>query len=516
MSVCASWFARLALLLLGALSLALVSGCGRSSLFGNELIDLVPGDAGPSCNALDLHRVLCEWRLRPWSGVRPMRRRRCGVRGLRARVRPGDVPTGRRRRSGRSVRRSPSRLQLRGGRDVRQHRRVRADVAVRRLRGVLRQDSECVAGTTRHGVRRERGGRARAAEPGLSCAPSTSGGGVCTSLACTPDNCAGCCSATGCNPGTLLSACGTGGQACQACTGSQCAPAGPGNGGVCVATGCNAQNCPGCCDKNGLCQAGDGTSACGRGGDACSACSASQVCAGGACATPTVCGPQSCAGCCAGSTCVGGGANDACGSGGGACQDCGTTATCVANVCQTLGPCDASSCPTGCCNGNLCLPGMNDSACGSGGAACSACGAGTQCAAGSCQAGASCGPSNCSGCCANNTCVGGASDERVRARRQPVPGVRDGHRVREWVVRSDVRGGLVLGVLPGRRLRPRRPGQCVRDRRGRLPELRSVRRVVRERHVRRAALRPRDVLGLLRRHRNVRDRLGSGGVWRRR
>jgi hypothetical protein len=269
-------------------------------------------------------------------------------------------------------------------------------------------NNACLAGTVDKACGAN-GGACETCGAGQSCAPGSEGGGVCTSAVCGPTNCAGCCSPKGCMTGTLVAACGTGGHACQACAGAQCAPAGPGNGGVCVATGCNPQNCPGCCDANGLCQAGTGLAACGGGGGACATCSSTEVCVAGACAVPAGCGPQSCAGCCSSSGCVGGGSNDACGSGGGACQSCGNTATCVANVCQTAGACDATTCPTGCCDGNLCRPGTNDSACGSGGAACAACGMGTQCANGACQVNAACGPSNCSGCCAGNTCFGGTA-----------------------------------------------------------------------------------------------------------
>ena len=125
------------------------------------------------------------------------------------------------------------------------------------------------------------GNECQACAEGAQCVAVPQGGGACVSNLCGPDNCAGCCSPTGCQPGTLLSACGTLGQACESCTGSQCAPAGPNNGGVCVATGCNPQNCPGCCDANGLCQSGAGISACGTGGNLCEICSATQVCVGG-------------------------------------------------------------------------------------------------------------------------------------------------------------------------------------------------------------------------------------------
>ena len=185
----------------------------------------------------------------------------------------------------------------------------------------------CLAGTA--GIECGTGGNeCQACADGAHCLDLPQGGGACVSNLCNPDNCAGCCSPTGCQRGTLLREFGTLGQACEACTGSQCAPAGPNNGGVCVATGCNPQTCPGCCDTNGLCQSGTGISACGAAGDRlCQICSLAEVCVAGSCATPQECGPQTCAGCLRGSTCTGGGAGDALRrSGGGACQDCGDTA----------------------------------------------------------------------------------------------------------------------------------------------------------------------------------------------
>ena len=48
---------------------------------------------------------------------------------------------------------------------------------------------------------------------------------------------------------------------------------------------CGPTNCNGCCSKDGACQPGGLTSACGRGGGACTSCFASQVCRGGGCSS---------------------------------------------------------------------------------------------------------------------------------------------------------------------------------------------------------------------------------------
>lgn len=46
---------------------------------------------------------------------------------------------------------------------------------------------------------------------------------------------------------------------------------------------CGPQTCTGCCDASGACQPGGAADACGGGGGQCSACSAEQVCSDGAC-----------------------------------------------------------------------------------------------------------------------------------------------------------------------------------------------------------------------------------------
>jgi hypothetical protein len=48
--------------------------------------------------------------------------------------------------------------------------------------------------------------------------------------------------------------------------------------------GCSSVSCPnGCCDMTNTCQPGTDPAACGSGGEACSACSSDQTCTGGAC-----------------------------------------------------------------------------------------------------------------------------------------------------------------------------------------------------------------------------------------
>lgn len=54
----------------------------------------------------------------------------------------------------------------------------------------------------------------------------------------------------------------------------------------------------------------------------------------GTCVDSTLCGPDSCSGCCEGGTCKGGADSLACGSGGGPCQICAQVQMCQAGSCQ--------------------------------------------------------------------------------------------------------------------------------------------------------------------------------------
>lgn len=231
--------------------------------------------------------------------------------------------------------------------------------------------------------------------------------GRCT---CTAASCAGCCDGDACVTGDSPTACGIGGQACQAC------PSGQGcSEGVC--SDCAATCTTGCC-KGAACTPVS-LSACGAAGAACSTCDEvkadscsakgacacgggppcadGQRCAGGAC----VCDAVSCpSGCCDGTSCVvrsittcgsqgstcvscDGAASDNCSSDG-ACRcgsggPCGAGQKCVAGACV----CDASTC-SGCCDGNVCQPGTDKAACGTGGGSCQNCKGNRSCVSGQC------------------------------------------------------------------------------------------------------------------------------------
>lgn len=138
---------------------------------------------------------------------------------------------------------------------------------------------------------------------------------------------------------------------------------------------CTASNCQGCC-KNGLCLAGDSDSACGTGGAQCDTCDGTtNRCQAGSC--DEICGPATCAGCCAEDpgtgkiVCMGGGAVDQCGKNGANCIDCGVGAVCSSGVCVTQSC--ASQC-AGCCDpaGN-CKGGDTVDGCGKNGATCAVC-----------------------------------------------------------------------------------------------------------------------------------------------
>jgi hypothetical protein len=227
----------------------------------------------------------------------------------------------------------------------------------------------------------------------------------------TPESGAAGCNATTCSDSCCLpdgtcapveneQACGSGGNACEAC--------GPGEfcKGGCVRyqDDCNASNCPGCCENVNLCAAGNSNYACGHAGLECQRCVPSEgtgLCvlegdAGGSCVALTTCDPSNCQGCCVGSACVVGDADGACGSRGVACTACSGSQTCTfdttgqygakgQNVCAVTSPCDPSTCG-GCCDGLVCAEGTQDIACGAGGVPCVDCqSAGRACVMGACK-----------------------------------------------------------------------------------------------------------------------------------
>jgi hypothetical protein len=95
---------------------------------------------------------------------------------------------------------------------------------------------------------------------------------------------------------------------------------------------CGPANCDGCCTAEGACVVGTSAAACGAGGVSCEACTDGYTCNdffGEFACGPEPCGPQSCAGCCAGPfACLAGTSGLACGSGGEACVTCSPSETC--------------------------------------------------------------------------------------------------------------------------------------------------------------------------------------------
>jgi hypothetical protein len=138
-------------------------------------------------------------------------------------------------------------------------------------------------------------------------------------------------------------------------------------------------SCAGCIDENGDCVAGATDTACGSGGLACDDCVAQGAsCVGQVCELP--CGPDTCSGCCDGTTCVMGTSDTACGGGGQRCQSC------AGDICS-FGECVSASCSTtcgGCCSGDTCLGGDSSAACGMAGGACLDCGPSRLCDGGGC------------------------------------------------------------------------------------------------------------------------------------
>ncbi len=227
---------------------------------------------------------------------------------------------------------------------------------------------------------------------------------------CGPSTCLdGCCDEAGrCQQGTVQTACGVAGQACQTCDSQSIC-----QGGVCTSfggggdTNVNAQclqTCSGCC-RNGQCVAGNTEQDCGQ-GEACLTCGTGQVCDSGACRLIGCDGCRDTAG-----NCVSDGLTSAtaCGRDGVACRSCPSGSTCVDGSCTGCAGCydELGRCRTGNVAG----------ACGTAGAACSTCAMGTTCNNGSCQVsckslGAGCvsGAECCSGACDNGMCAMPAGD----------------------------------------------------------------------------------------------------------
>jgi hypothetical protein len=96
-------------------------------------------------------------------------------------------------------------------------------------------------------------------------------GGRCNAVTCPT----GCCLGDKCLPGTGNTACGSSGQACVSCLASEATcVASPSSTHICLPNppACTPQNCAGCCDPSGICEAGFLDTACGQFGVACSDC----------------------------------------------------------------------------------------------------------------------------------------------------------------------------------------------------------------------------------------------------
>jgi hypothetical protein len=167
-----------------------------------------------------------------------------------------------------------------------------------------------------------------------------------TQVQCNAQTCpGGCCQGNVCVGGGSNTACGRNGQQCQDCQslgevcngGGQCTPPPP---------LCNPSSCPSGCCTGDVCAIGTQDSACGTGGAQCRDCTSfNDVCSGQACVPRvTTCTPQNCAGCCdASGTCQAGFLDNQCGQGGAACancsaqmETCNTTASPRACTMQTM------------------------------------------------------------------------------------------------------------------------------------------------------------------------------------
>jgi len=104
-----------------------------------------------------------------------------------------------------------------------------------------------------------------------------------------------------------------------------------------IPTSCSAANCSGCC-RGIECLAGNGTGACGAGGDPCQTCKTDELCPSGSCIPPK-CDETTCAGCCdKSSACKPGSTATACGSKGGVCATCDSDKVCADGFCTPKGP----------------------------------------------------------------------------------------------------------------------------------------------------------------------------------
>lgn len=115
---------------------------------------------------------------------------------------------------------------------------------------------------------------------------------------CDSASCGGCCDGVQCLEGNVGAACGAQGDACVACGANQVCD----QSGTCVALACDSTTCPnGCCSANGECipTSIQDVSACGTGGGACNSCSNDAIdCVSGTCIEDQPCLDFCTDGCC--------------------------------------------------------------------------------------------------------------------------------------------------------------------------------------------------------------------------
>ncbi len=150
---------------------------------------------------------------------------------------------------------------------------------------------------------------------------------------------------------------------------------------------CSPSTCAGCCDSGGKCRV-DSTYFCGKGGEQCATCSASdgKSCVLGVC--KTVCGPENCDTCCSGTLCLSKGtSSSSCGIGGARCSECPEEHVCnfATGLCGK--ECAGTVC-NGCCDVmsfQKCFSGDSPYYCGKNGNNCVACQQGGSCVDGQCN-----------------------------------------------------------------------------------------------------------------------------------
>jgi len=189
---------------------------------------------------------------------------------------------------------------------------------------------------------------------------------------------------------------------------------------------CNSSTCAtGCCDADGVCQAGTSSQSCGGAGGKCVTCVAPFMCqpafGGHVCLSKgngTQCSYANCpSGCCARLAdvsqdlyCFQGDGDYACGVGGQECADCVVNQDTCANHQCSKAVCGGGHCQDGCCLGSECLSGTDLQMCGTGAKACADCSkSGETCQQQQCKP-ALCTTKNCSGCCVGDICATGTQD----------------------------------------------------------------------------------------------------------